>query len=279
MSIVHNIINKRPLDFSRLNSFVSTIDGAMYENRGENAFYYWIDRKSTRGLNITIEKDSIEVRNTVLSNADDYELTNKIVTKILLETDGIIFGEEGEQITNFPIFDDRKIRETEIRDCEVVQTLMKERVVSIDGTNRKVHFGEHLYQHFKSFKREKLKNEMFDLILKVNYRIPNFEVGNIMLVGNSEDDDNPKRMKVLSNDTDKIIDKYDYIVFPTSSEQLIMITNEILNSILPPNWVLVDEYTIVAPVLEQSEWEKLLINAKKYDLWETFINGKENASR
>ena len=57
-----------------------------------------------------------------------------------------------------------------------------------------------------------------------------------------------------------------------------MITNEILNTILPSNWTLIDEYTIVAPSINQSEWKKLLTHAKKYDLWESFMK-IDNASR
>ena len=108
---------------------------------------------------------------------------------------------------------------------------------------------------------------MFDLILQVNYEIPDFEIGNIMRVVNSEDD--PKIMKVLTNETDYILDKYDYILLYVPDKP-IMITNEILNTMLPSNWDLVDEYTIVAPITNHSEWDNLLNNAKKYDLWEKF---------
>ena len=46
----------------------------------------------------------------------------------------------------------------------------------------------------------------------------------------------------------------------------IIITNDILNTILPDNWTLVDEYTIVAPITDQYQWEKLLKQAKERDL-------------
>jgi len=83
MSIINNIIGRQPLDITKLNSFVSSIDGVKYKNRGEGTFHYWIDGKSTRGVDITPEKKRIEVRNTILSNKHDYELTNKVVQMIL----------------------------------------------------------------------------------------------------------------------------------------------------------------------------------------------------
>ena len=271
MSVIHNIINKRPLDISRLEKFVSNIDGATYEDRGEGVFYFWIDGKSTRGFDITLEQGYIEVRNTILSNKYDYDLTNKIVAEIIVLTDGIVLNENRKQVSNFPILKNDKIIESEINDCETIQVLSREyEDIAIYGPIRKVHFGKRLHDELKGFKGEQLKDKMFDLILFVNYQIPNFEYGNIMQVGNSEAD--KKIVKLLTNETDCIIDKYDYILLHTSDEQSIMITNEILNTMLPLNWKLVDEYTVVAPMTDENEWNKLLKNAKKFDLWNQFRN-------
>ncbi|PKP46739.1 MAG: hypothetical protein CVT95_06605 [Bacteroidetes bacterium HGW-Bacteroidetes-12] len=271
MSVIHNIIYKRPLEISRLDKFISTIEGATYEDRGEGIFYFWIDKKSTRGFDITLEQGYIEIRNTILSNKYDYGLTNKIVAEILALTDGIIYDEDEKQVSNLPIFDNEKIIKTEIHDCENIQVLFKvQEDITIYGPIRKVYFGKRIHEQFKEFKGVQLKEKMFDLILTVNYRIPNFEYGNIMKVGNSEED--KKIMKLLANNTDCIIDKYDYILLDTLAKQPLIITNEILNSMLPSNWQLVDEFTIVAPITDKSEWKKLLTNAKKFDLWNEFTN-------
>ncbi len=270
MSIIHNIVYQRPLDISRLDKFISTIEGATYENRGEDVSYFWIESKSTRGFDITFEDGYIEVRNTILSNESDYDLTNKVVTEILSLTDGIIIDEEEEPLSKFPIFDTDRISETEIRDCELIQLLSKEKEkIAIYGPFRKIYFGKRMNKQLKNYKGKKLKDKMFDIILNVNYQIPDFGYGNIMQVGNSDDD--KKIMKLLTNEVDYIIDKYDFILLQTTEEQPIMITNEILNSLLPSNWKLVDEFTIVAPITTQSEWNKLLTNAKKQDLFESFM--------
>ena len=269
MSIIHNIVYKRPLDISRLDKSISTIEGATYENRGEDVLYFWIEDKSTRGFDITFENGYIEVRNTILSNKSDYDLTNKIVTEILSLTDGIIIDEEEEPLTKFPIFDTDRISEMEIRDCELIQSLSEKNEIAIYGPIRKVYFDKRMYEQLKNYKGKKLKDKMFDIILNVNYQTPDFGHGNIMRVGNSDDD--KKIMKLLTNEVDYIIDKYDFILLQTTEEQPIIITNEILNSMLPSNWKLVDEFTIVAPITTQSEWNKLLTNAKKQDLFESFM--------
>lgn len=269
MSIIHNIIPKRPLDISKLEKFVSTINNAKHLKKSDSIYYFWIDGKSTRGFDITIEKESIEVRNTILSNKHDYDLTNIILAEIIHMTEGVIFDEDEPQINKLPIFSNERITEIEIQDCEVFQIRSKEYDYSIFGPIREVNFGKQLHEKFKQLDGEQLRDKMFEIILTVNYQIPDFEYGDIIRVGKTEKD--KKDMKLLTNNTDYIIGKYDYILLKTSVEQPIMITNEILNSILPSSWTRVDEYTIVAPILQEDEWEKLLTNAKKLDLFDSFF--------
>ncbi len=271
MSIIHKIVCKKTFDISTLDKRVSSIEGAKYEDRGEGVFYFWIDEKSTKGFDITLEKDFIEIRNTILSNKFDYDLTNIIVSEIVELTKGIILDENDEKIFSLPVFDNKRIAEIEIQDCKTIKALSKEHEnITICGPIREVYFGKKLYEFFKEFENEKLKDTIFNLILMVNYLIPNYENGNVIEVGNSEDD--VKIMKLLTNETDYLIGKYDYILLNTLDGQSIMITNGILNTMLPSNWKLVDEFTIIAPITTNSEWNKLLKNAKKFDLSSEFRN-------
>lgn len=173
MSLIHHIITKRPLDVAKLTNFVSNISNAMCENRGEGTYYFWIEGKSTRGFDITIDGDDIEVRNTILSSAADYELTNKIVQQIKTLTDGIILDEADEQVKLLPLFDHKRISEAELKDCALIQTLSKlHEDIAIYGPIRKVHFGKRLHEAFNFYSGQELKEKMFDLILTVNYTLP-----------------------------------------------------------------------------------------------------------
>ena len=278
MSVIHNIIYERPLDVSKLDKFITTINGATCEKRGEDVLYFWVDGKSTRGFDITFEQGYIEVRNTILSNKYDYELTNKIVEEILSLTDGVIFDEDEEQVTIFPLFDRDRIAEMEIYDCKSIQLLSKEHEdIAIYGPHRIVHFGQRLHQQFIELNDEQLKDKMFDTILNVNYQLPEFEYGTIIQIGDTHE--KKKTMKLLTNLTDCIIGKYDYILLSRDGDEQpsIMITNAILNTMLPSSWKLVDEFTIVAPMLDKNGWVKLLTMAEQHDLTEEFLN-KRNAS-
>ncbi len=206
-------------------------------------------------------------------------------------TDGIVIDEDEEQILNFPLFDKNRITGMEINDCKTIQILSNvHEDIAIYGPVRIVHFGKRLHEQFKELKEEQLKelkeeqlkelkeeqlkDKMFDIILNVNYKLPNFEYGNVMQIGYTDED--KKTLKLLTNKTDYIIDKYDYILIDRDGEEQppIMITNAILNTMLPSNWTLVDEFTVVAPMTDKNEWNKLLIEAEKHDLTDEFFNNR-----
>jgi len=271
MSLLHYIITKEKLDLDKFKRNVSNITDTKFENRGDNTLYFWVEGKSTRGLDITLENDFIEIRNTILSNNHDYDLTNKVIEIILNLTSGTLINEEEETISKLPIFNAELIKKNEIQDCETIQLLSKENEeITIYGPERKVYFGLKTHEKFKNLEKEKLKEKMFNLIIKANYQLPNFEYGNILQIGETEE--NKKIAKLLTNKTNYIIDKYDYILFDNSDEQPIMITNNALNKILPTNWSLIDEFTIVAPIIEKENWKQLKINAREFDLWNEFTN-------
>ncbi|MDY6802053.1 MAG: hypothetical protein SVU94_12640 [Bacteroidota bacterium] len=266
MSLVHHIIPKQQPDMKQLNQCVLAMEGAKYEGRGEGTLYYWIDGKSTRGMDITMHDESIEIRNTVLSNHSDYQLTNNIVEELLDQTQGVLLNEDREEVEKQPLLGDQDITVKTLADCEMIQTLSQQHEdIAILGPKRKVHFGKRTHERFKSFKGETLKEKIFALMLKVNYEIPDYDYGQVV---QAEDPSGEKKiLQILTNKTNCIVDKYDYILLYTGTENPIMITNQLLNTMLPSNWELVDEFTIIAPVTSREEWNKLLRKTEPYNLF------------
>ena len=72
MSINHYIIPKQQYDLNQFFGLVTKIEGIQYEDRGNNIYYFWMDGKSTRGIDFTVEGDRIELRMTNFSNEGDY---------------------------------------------------------------------------------------------------------------------------------------------------------------------------------------------------------------
>ena len=69
MSILHYIEIETALDIDLLNEKITRLENAIFVQKSEDLFYYWIDNKSTKGIDLTIENEGlIEVRNTTLSN-------------------------------------------------------------------------------------------------------------------------------------------------------------------------------------------------------------------
>lgn len=270
MSIYHYIIPRNEFSFETLNKKISQTENTVYEERGNKCYYYWIKNKSTRGVDVTIVENKIEIRNTVLSNSFDYELTNILIEKILEIADGTITNDEEETIKTFPIFNKNRITKIEINDCKIISLLSStNKDIAIYGPIRKVHFGIATAKQLEQFKDIALRDKMFEIIKYVNYSIPNYEYGTIMEVGSEE---NKKIIKLLTNEVNCIIDKYDYILLQNDNPEVmpIFITNEILNSMLPSNWNLIDEFTIVAPIISYEEWQDLKLKAQLVDQFDKF---------
>jgi hypothetical protein len=246
------------------------MNGVQCSDRGQGTYYLWIEGKSTRGFDLTIEYGKIEIRNTIMSNRFDFQLTNQIISEIINRIGGEVKTDEGRKIKDFPIFTNEYIEKVELGDCLTIYSMIGQgNDLTLYGPNRTVHFGKTIHKRFIGLDQEMIKDKMMDLMLFVNYRIPDYEYGTIIQVGKEDD---KKIMKILTNSDDCIIDKYDYILIHLEKSNPIMITNEILNSILPGQWELVDEYTIVAPKLPESEWNELIRISKEFDLYNKVMN-------
>lgn len=272
MSIIHNIKTKNLLDFNRLNKAVEqTIENVEFEYRGGDTFYYWLDKLSARGVDISIEKTNlVEIRNTVMSNRFDYILTNKIVELIISQIGGVIYDQDKDIVDKFPLFDDKAIEENELNDSEIIYFMSNENDMAIYTPKRTVHFGNRLYKELSTLSKANRKIKMYEIIQNCLYNIPEYSYGDVLQIGNDESEDK-KILKLLTNKVDCLIDKYDRIMLNRDGQNPIMITNQTLNTILPEKWKLYDEFTIAAPKLSDEEWESLKDRASTHDIFDDFV--------
>jgi hypothetical protein len=276
MRILHYIKTKAPIDFVLLQKIIErTLADVVYEQRSATLCYFWIDRASTRGVDVSVEEENwIELRNTGFSTKEDYVLTNELAKSICnlysgeLYVDNDDYDEENADVSLEYIFKEHPLFTTEdmelipLKDTEVVSALIiqLEQTITLFGPIRKVHFGPELLGKLSHNSNEELTILLHKIILYVNYQIPNYEYGNVLEMGKAKD---KKILKLLGNFSDCIIDKYDFILFQKEDDKIIAITNDTLNTILPKSWERVDEYTIVAPVLSEIDFENLVAQAEK----------------
>ncbi|MCF8371128.1 MAG: DUF4299 domain-containing protein [Bacteroidales bacterium] len=270
MSVAHKIIVQHPLDISMFKQRIAEIDNAQLTERDEGTMYCWVDGKSARGVEVAFEEGFIEVRNTVLSNEFDYQLTNTIVSSIIDFTRGKVVDEDGKSVFGQELYPAKKINKLEKNDSSLLKAVLKGgKQIAILGPVREVHFGKRLYDEFYRFEGEELKTRIFDIVMNVQYGLPFIASGSVMQVAN---EDGKKLLKLLTNEAGTIVGKYDFIMLNTGYENPIMITNDILNTMLPPGWVLADEYTIVAPQVAPVVWGQLLEKAAAFDQFDSFVS-------
>jgi len=248
------------------------------EKRDKNYYFVYIDEQSFKGIDLTfsrplLKKWKIEVRNTVLSHPVEYELTNQIIELMATATKAEIFDDGDEKMT-LPVYDTSKSEERFVNDARLTFQLVEvnDSPVSIFGVRRKVHFGKRVYKQFEPFFDDDkvLSTKMKEFLYRTQYGIPDFDYGLVWNAFRPDDvkQENPVVMKLLTNKENILIDKYDYILISRDPGNPIMITNEILNEILPETWTLIDEYTVVAPKLTAQQWKNFLEEAAKYDIFE-----------
>ncbi|MBC5833796.1 hypothetical protein G6N05_02760 [Flavobacterium sp. F372] len=274
MSKTHYI--QTNLEFS-IDSFIQhiaeEIEHVEYQKRADNLCYLWFSEASTRGVDITIEENElIEIRNTIMSNGADYYLTNILADAICTVYDGTLLTiDDDYEYTNYeldddvlklmakelPVYTDEQIEKSVFDDTKTLKAIINSQktTMTVFGPIRTTHFGVEFMNSFEDKSIEGLTKIMHKYIQAVNYNIPNYSYGNVMTTGEGE---NQKTLKLLTNQVDCLIDKYDYILFQIDEETIYAITNDDLNSILPKQWTRVDEYTIVAPKLNIVEWKNLL---------------------
>jgi hypothetical protein len=281
MSILHYIKTKDTINFDILQKVIErTVADVKYEQRSETLCYFWIDEASTRGVDVSLEKENwIELRNTGFSSKEDYVLTNELANSICNWYDGHLYcdneeyDEENDDASleylpkEHPLFTTDDMESIPLNDTEVVtaMAMQLQQTITLFCPIRKVHFGPELLGKLSDKSNEELTILLHKIILYVNYQIPNYEYGNVLEMGEGED---IKILKLLANQSNCIIDKYDFILFQKEDDQIIAITNDTLNTILPRSWERVDEYTIIAPILPEDEFENLVAQAEKLNQYD-----------
>lgn len=270
MSILHFVHAKKKIQTILIVHQLGIIENKLKAVDNDNdAYYLYTHGESARGIDISVENNVLEIRTTTLSNRADYNLANA-VAKITLDLfGGKIYSEDDTLLETTKLFDNETIEALQIKDAEILKIMCKnEKNITIFCPLRLVHFGKRLYKKLERLEGGYLYNEIYKIMYNVQYELPDYEGGSILRVGDGE---NAKLMKVLSNKVDYIVNEYDYILLSTDDEEKpLMIDSEILCSILPASWKLVDEKTLVAPIIEEAEWLNLIEKASPLNLYDSY---------
>ena len=270
MSESLRIMTNKKIDMKKtISSLFDDYKNIVIEENDNNIFYY-LYGNSTRGVDVTIEKDFINIRNRVLSNRADYFLSGKLTYYLASLTESKII-DEGDNIIlleNLKTTDEGE--KTFFRDVDSVSILLKNdtEIIEFPGPTRSVFIGKDVYNKYKDENGNLDPEKVQELFLTILYGLPDFL--NSPSLGADSNEANGKiiKLKMILPNYDLIIQDYDYIV--VGKEDSILLDINGIKSILPDSWVIVDEYTIVAPQLEAKEWNKFLEKSKKINCYDEF---------
>lgn len=292
MSILHYIKTKQKFDFDELTSAITKEYAAIkFEQRTSKLCYLWLDSVSTRGVDVSLEGENwIELRNTMLSSEADYHLTNLLADAICTLFEGNLFKENPDfddendapnlefySIT-YPLFEAEYIAQQFLKDVQslgyMISANKDERAFGINGPKREAHLGHKFFEKIENESWESKADIVLQTLLNVNYQFPDYTYGNVIETGEGS---NKIKLKLITNAGDYMIGKYDFVLFSKNEEDTIAISNYILNSILPETWELLDEFTIAAPQISESDFEKLINKAEalnELDDFEAMMRGE-----
>lgn len=268
MSIEHYIKTKvttNPNDIDRfLKKLLPSYTIKMIRYSGAE-FLYYVDMLSTKGVNIEKNHKGHVIRNTVFSNKADMQLTNALSTILSNLLKLPVIDEEGNPLKGKSIYSPEDFERLMMADAQSILALSEQvEDLTLFGPLEMVHLGKNMAKKFAHLKVNTLQlaHDLEALFLRVNYSLP-YETLQASLEIKTA---NEQTFLVANYIPEKnwILKKYDLLCF-SQDEDILLITNKNLNTILPAIWELVDEYTIVAPRLAESEFNQLFLKAKELE--------------
>lgn len=264
MSHTYTVTTNKRIDIADLISELRQKRIAAYAIDRSPTYQIFEDRYSTRGVEITEEDYGYEIRMTVLANSNDYLLCNQIAFILCNNLNGTLTDEEGNEKFIGTLFYDLDISERINSDIETTFALLREgHNIDIFGPIREFSFGERTRKKALELQGDKhaIAYKLSKMILACQYPPENFiPFSNLLKVRDQEGEE--YYVQVLTNSKDMVIEKVKEYAVASDTDEKIFLKPEQLISILPDEWELLDDYTILAKQLDEENWQKFAENAK-----------------
>jgi hypothetical protein len=271
VSVLYFIKTKKNINFENVfNQLTGKYRNLSAEEREDNYVHFYLNGMSIRGVGITVEKNKIEIKNNVLSNEYDLMLANDLLKCISEMTNENVYNEDNILLENTYI-NEETVKNNFANDLETIFTFIQGtgKIIEFPGPTRSFFIGKKIYNTYKDFSKPLLFEVLQKIILYVLYGLPDYRECTPM-GAKSKNDDEIIKLKVFSNDDNCIIQDYDYIMIGDSKNEIIMISLDKIYEILPKDWKIVDESTIVANKLNENDWNIFMDKCIKNNCYNEF---------
>lgn len=209
MSRNHYIIPKQQYDLTEFFGLVTKIEGIQYEDRGNDIYYFWMEGKSTRGIDFSVSGDRIELRMTNFSNEGDYFVTG-VLAKLFKDVYKCkIVDENGKRVKNELIYTSAEATQNIYDDYNALKSMhqIEEGVITLFCPHRRVHLGKTVFKKLVHLEAGKAIAELEKLIKDINYSYPEYSYGNILTMKSDDKEKGEEIFKVLTNSNHYVLDK------------------------------------------------------------------------
>ncbi len=250
---------------SKLHDKQQDVDFIKIDN---NSYIIFLPEYSTRGVEVTEANNIYTIKMNFLANSFDYTLCNFIAHILCKKLDGVLTNEEGKRSRIGKLFNEKKMFEFINKEVETVLDVLKRgKNIEITGPIRPFCIGKRIRNKVLLIEKEKYRYErafkLSKFILDCQYPPLNFKPYYDMME-NMVNDKKTYYAQVISNKYDIVIEKVNkYFISELQGNLSIGLTLENIVSIMPQEWVLLDEYTILAKKLSEERWLSFVNDARK----------------
>lgn len=230
-------------------------------------YQFYANNYSTRGVEVTEEDFGYEIRLTSCCNFRDYLLANTIALKIRQDTNAKFYNENNSEIYVGTIFYDGHILENTYNDVEVLQTLLKDgNEIGLYGTIREFTIGKTFSKKILELTGDKnaVAAKFSNLFLQSQYPSDEFAAfSNLMQINKKGGED--ILVQTFFNTQSMIIEKVKTVIFGLNGKTIYLNPQQLVQFI-PSSWQLLDEYTIAAKQLSDTEWANYFNSMIPFDI-------------
>lgn len=265
MSHTYKIATSKRIDISILIDELRKKRIAAYAIDRSPTHLIFEDGFSTRGVDVTEEDYGYEIRMTFFSNANDYLLCNEIAFILCNSLNGTLRDEEENEKYIGKLFYDLDISKNINSDVDVLFALLKagKKDITIFGPIREFTFGTKTIEKVLALQGDKnaIAYKLSKLILACQYPPENFvPFSNFLRIG--DNDDEAYYVQVLTNKKDMVVENVkQYAIFNEGNKPIVIDAKD-LSSIVPTEWELLDDQTMLAKQIDDTKWEQFIEQAK-----------------